>query len=230
MFLKIFKIPFLVLRDIGKLFVIYMPGGFGTKLRYFYYKNKLKSCGKNVIIDMGVHIDGAEFISIGDNVHIDKYCIISTGKKLIGDIKRKQNHDFCGEEGEIIIGNNIHIAQFCIIMGHGGIEIGDNSVMSSGAKIYSLTNTAYDLSDKTKVISLMPYTQAPFLCSPVVIKENVWLGLNTITMPSVTIENNSFSVSNSVLMCGFEENSYISGQPAKKTKERFQTKEAVWKW
>ena len=225
MFLKIFKIPFLVLRDIGKLFVIYMPGGFGTKLRYFYYKNKLKSCGKNVIIDMGVHIDGTELISIGDNVYIDKYCIISTGKKLIGDIKRKKNHDFSGEEGEIIIGNNIHIAQFCIIMGYGGVEMGNNSVMSSGTKIYSLTNTAYDLSDKAKVISLMPYKQAPFLCSPVVIKKNVWLGLNTITMPSVIIGNNSFSASNSVLMCGFEENSYISGQPAKKIKERFQTEE-----
>lgn len=227
MFLKIFKIPFLVLRDIGKLFVIYMPGGFGTKLRYLYYKNKLKSCGKNVIIDTGVHIDGTELISIGDNVYIDKYCIISTGKKLIGDIKRKENPDFPGEEGEIIIGNNIHTAQFCIIMGFGGVEIRDNFVMSSGAKIYSLTNTAYDLSDKSKIISLMPYSQAPFLCSPVVIKENVWLGLNTITMPNITIEKNSFSASNSVLMCGFEENSYISGQPAKKIKERFQRKETV---
>lgn len=227
MFLKIFKIPFLVLRDIGKLFVIYMPGGFGTKLRYLYYKNKLKSCGKNVIIDTGVHIDGTELISIGDNVYIDKYCIISIGKKLIGDIKRKENPDFSGEEGEIIIGNNIHIAQFCIIMGFGGVEIRDNFVMSSGAKIYSLTNTAYDLSDKSKIISLMPYSQAPFLCSPVVIKENVWLGLNTITMPNITIEKNSFSASNSVLMCGFEENSYISGQPAKKIKERFQRKETV---
>ncbi len=227
MFLKILKIPFLVLRDIGKFFVIYMPGGFGTKLRYLYYKNKLKSCGKNVIIDLGVHIDGAELISIGDNVYIDKYCIISTGKKLIGDIKRKQNHDFSGEEGEIIIGNNIHIAQFCIIMGYGGVEIGDNSVMSSGTKIYSLTNTAYDLSDKVKVISLMPYTQATFLCSPVVIKKNVWLGLNTITMPNVTIQKNSFSASNSLLMCSFEENSYISGQPAKKIKERFETKETM---
>lgn len=224
-FFKLLKAPFIILRDIVKFFIVYMPGGFGNKLRYLYYKRKFKRCGVNVTIDVGVSIDGAELISVGDNVYIDKYCILSTGKKLIGDIKRKQNLDFSGEEGEIIIGNNIHIAQFCIIMGYGGVEIGDNSVMSSGTKIYSLTNTAYDLSDKAKVISLMPYTQAPFLCSPVVIKKNVWLGLNTIAMPSVTIGNNSFSASNSVLMCGFEENSYISGQPAKKIKERFQTEE-----
>ena len=91
------------------------------------------------------------------------------------------------------------------------------------SKIYSLTNTAYDLSDKSKIISLMPYTHAPFLCSPVVIKDNVWLGLNTIIMPKVTIGSNSFSVSNSVLLSDFEENSYISGHPAKKIRTRFHT-------
>lgn len=222
-YFKILKIPFLVLRDFGKFLLIYMPGGFGVKLRYIYYKNKFKKCGKNVIIDTGVHFDGIELISIGNNVHIDKYCIISTGKKLIGNIKRKKNHNFNGTEGTIVIGNDVHITQFCIIMGYGGVEIGNKFVMSSCSKIYSLTNTAYDLSDKSKIISLMPYTNAPFLCSPVVIKDNVWLGLNTIIMPKVTIGSNSFSVSNSVLSSDFEENSYISGHPAKKIRTRFHT-------
>lgn len=229
MFLKIFKIPFLVLRDIGKLFVIYMPGGFGTKLRYLYYKNKLKSCGKNVIIDTGVHIDGTELISIGDNVYIDKYCIISTGKKLIGDIKRKQNHDFSGEEGEIIIGNNIHIAQFCIIMGYGGVEIGDNVGLSTGTKIYSLTNIPNAHGDNSKIISIMPLGsyEAPYICSPVVLKHNSWMGIGTVILPNVTIGEHSFCANYSVVITKIKNNSYISGQPAKKIKERFQRKETV---
>jgi acetyltransferase-like isoleucine patch superfamily enzyme len=226
-FLKIIKLPFLVLRDIGKFFIIYMPGGFGVRLRYLYYKNKFRSCGTNVIIDVGVHIDGAELINIGDNVYIDKYCIIATGKQLTGKIKRKPNREFKGEEGEIIIGNDIHIAQFCILMGYGGISIGDNSVLSSGCKIYSLTNTAYDLENKEEVVSLMPYKLAPFLISSVVFGQNVWLGLNCIVMPSVVIDKNSFSVSNSVIVDSFQNNSSISGNPAKRIRDRFKIKEDI---
>lgn len=220
-FLKVFTYPFIILGDIWKFFVIYMPGGFGAKLRYIYYKNRFKACGTNVIIDAGVHIDGAELISIGNDVLIDKNCIISTGEKLTGKINRKPNSDFKGEEGEIIIGNDVHLAQCCILMGYGGISIGDNCVLSSGCKIYSLTNTAYDPEIRGKVISIMPYHQAPFLISSVVFRKNVWLGLNSIVMPSVTIAENSFSVSNSVIVDSFEENSYLSGNPARRVRNRF---------
>jgi virginiamycin A acetyltransferase len=52
-------------------------------------------------------------------------------------------------------------------------------------------------------------------------EENVWLGLNTIVMPGVRIEKNSFSVANSVIINSFEENSYLKGNPAIKIKNRF---------
>ena len=198
-----------------------MPGSFGIKIRYYYYKNKFKSCGKNLIIDVGVHIEGFNLISIGDNVYIDKYCIISTGNKLIGNITYLNNKSFKGEKGEIIIGNNIHITQYCILMGYGGIELADNVVLSANSKIYSHTNLAYDLRNRNEVISLMPYNNAPFLNAPVVINKNVWLGINSIIMPNVFIDSNSFVVTNSVVMNSFQENSYISGQPAKMIKNRF---------
>ncbi|MDH4199249.1 MAG: hypothetical protein OEV66_02625 [Spirochaetia bacterium] len=220
-FLKILKAPFLIFQHIVLFLIIYLPGGYGGKLRYHYYKNKFKKCGTNVIIDVGVHIDGAELISVGNNVHIDKYCIIATGKTLIGNIKRKPNDGFKGEEGEIIFGDNIHIAQFCIIMGYGGVAIDSNCVLSANGKIYSLTNTAYDLDDRSKITSIMPYSQANFLLSPVVLNFNVWLGLNTIIMPGTILNKNSFTVSNSVLTGYFPENSYIAGQPAIRIRDRF---------
>ena len=76
--------------------VIYMPNPLGAKIRYLYYKRKFKKMGKNVRIDEGVIIQGAEWISVGNNVHIDKYCVIAAGKgNLSGRIvKRKENLDF----------------------------------------------------------------------------------------------------------------------------------------
>lgn len=220
--IKYFLAPLIIVNDIVKLFVIYMPGPFGFRLRYFYYKLRFKSMGKNVRIDVGVHIDGAELISIGNNVYIDKNCIFATGKKLIGNVSRKPNSSFDGEAGEIIIGDNIHIAQFCILMGYGGLKIHDNCVMSAGCKVYSLTNTPHDPLCPDKIISIMPYEKAPFLLSPVVLHCNVWLGLNAIVMPSVVIEKNSFCVSNSLVIKSLPENSYAAGQPAALVRNRFQ--------
>lgn len=220
---NIIRVPLLVIKDLARLFIMYMPGPTGIALRRFYYGRAFNRCGKNLVIDIGVSISGAEFISVGNNVYIDKYCVIATGKKLTGKIERKPNQDFNFTEGEIVIGDDIHIVQFCIIMGYGGVHIENNCVLSAYSKIYSLTNTAYDVNDKSQIVSLMPYTQANFLLSPVVLKFNVWLGLNTIVMPGVTVDKNSFSVSNSVLLDSFPENSYVAGQPAKRIRERFLT-------
>jgi acetyltransferase-like isoleucine patch superfamily enzyme len=96
--------------------------------------------------------------------------------------------------------------------------------MSAGAKIYTLSNThMVDPAHPENIISIMPYDQAPFLLSPVVLHSNVWLGINVIVMPSVVIGKNSFCVSNSLLMKNFGENSYIAGQPASLIRNRFLT-------
>jgi len=220
--LRYLSVPFRIFSDVIKLFVIYMPGGLGFRLRYFYYKYRLKNIGKNVKIDVGVHIDGAELITIGSNVHIDKYCVIATGKKLIGKISKKNNPDYTGDTGEIIIGDDVHIAQFCILMGYGGISIGNKCVTSAGCKLYSLTNTSNDPSDPEEVISIQPYNQAPFLLAPIVLNENTWLGLNVILMPLVSIGKDSFCVSNSLVTQSFSENSYLAGQPARIIGNRFE--------
>ena len=220
--LKYLLIPFRIFHDVVRLFVIYMPGALGFRLRYFYYKYRLKNIGKNVKIDVGVHIDGAELISIGSNVYIDKYCVIATGKKVVGKISKKNNPDFIGDTGEIIIGNDVHIAQFCILMGYGGISIGNKCVTSAGCRVYSLTNTANDPSVPEEVISIQPYSQAPFLLAPVVLNENVWLGLNVILMPTVSIGKDSFCVSGSLVTKSFSENACLAGQPARIIRDRFE--------
>lgn len=218
---KILTYPFKILRDFLLLFIIYMPGSFGYKIRYIYYKPRFKKMGKNVLIDIGVSISGANLITVGNNVHIDKNCIISTGDLLQGKLYRKSNKEFSAIEGEIIIGDDIHICPNCMIIGYGGLYIGDNSTLSAGSKLYSLTNIAYNPDDRSEIISIMPYEQAPFLIGPIILKSNVWLGLNCIIMPNVEIKKNSFALSNSLVVSNFAENSYVGGQPAVLIKNRF---------
>lgn len=221
-----FKSPILLSKSMLLLPLIYLPGNGGKWLRYQFYKRRFKSCGKNVTIREGVIIEGAEHISVGDNVVIDKYCIINAGPISIGKTEKKQNTAYKYDRGELVIGSNIHIVQFCVIMAYGGICIGDNCTLSTGTKVYSLSNLPYDPEDRSKIISIMPYAQAPFIESPVCLEDNVWIGLDCIVMPGVHIGKNSFVVSKSLVMGTFPDNSYISGQPASKVRERFPNTDA----
>lgn len=217
----------LTLRNMLIMFLTFLPGNTGAKWRSWYYRKKFKKCGKNLRIGKGVIIEGAENITVGDNVHIDRYCVIEAGKIKLTQCKKIVSQTIADvPEGELIIGNNIHIVSFSMLIAEGGIMISDNCTLSAGSKIYSITNLAYDPDNRTKRISIMPYEQAPFLISPVVLEQNVWIGLHGIVMPGVRIGRDSFVVSNSLVMHSFPENSYIAGQPAKRIRERFLTEHA----
>jgi len=216
------------IQDFARFFIIYMPGGLGIIIRRAYYKLKFKKCGNNLVISEGVIIEKPEYMSIGDNVFIDKYCIIVTDKVDLSHriLKRKINEAFCHKEGELIIGRDVHIAQFSIIMAHGGVNIEDKCTLSSGTKIYSLTSIPNDPNISSRIISIMPYEEeSPSLIAPVALNENTWVGLNCIIMPGVSIGKNSFVRSNSLLLGEFSENSYIAGDPARKIRNRFEDRE-----
>ena len=225
---RLIKIIGTVFSDFIKFFIIYFPGSTGRRLRYYYWRGKFKKCGKNVFIDEGVIIQNPECISIGDNVWIDKYCILMAGKANLSERihKRKVNEDFIGEEGDLIIGKNVHISPFCIIQAHGGFQIDDNSGFSSGVKVYTLSNLPYNPENPSDIVYFTPMAdKSAYFISPVVIKENVGVALNCIILSGVTIGEKSFVAPNSVVLTNVSPNSYVSGNPAKKIKDRFKMEE-----
>ena len=82
----------------------------------------IKYCGSNVSLHRNCEILGLEHISIGDNVRIDPWTVISA----IND--------------EVTIGNFVHIGAYCYLAGGSGIVMGDYSGLSQGVKIYSVTD------------------------------------------------------------------------------------------
>lgn len=204
----------------------YLDGDIGIRLRYRFYKKRLKYLGENVIIDTGVFIHGMEFVSIYDNTHIDKSCLLVASSDSIDlscrAIKSIENRDLTINRGELYIGRDTHIVQNCMIFAYGGVYIGNNCTMSTGSKVYSLTSLPYNPLNKKEVISIMPYSGiSPTLIGPVVLKDNVWLGINVCIFPGVTLGENSFVRTNSLVQNSFNQNSYIAGDPAKYIKPRF---------
>ena len=70
----------------------------------------LKRCGYNVKISRYARLYSPQSISIGNNVRIDDFCILS---------------------GNITLGNNIHISAFVALYGAEGIEFEDYTGISA---------------------------------------------------------------------------------------------------
>lgn len=127
--------------EVYKLFVTYLPGPIGNKLRYRYWKKRLKFIGKNVGIEDGVYFQKPEFISLDDNCLIDKGVIILAGPDKSNRPRRYiSNSMFHLERGGVHIGKNVHIAPHCLLSGIGGLYISDECGFSSGVKVYSFSN------------------------------------------------------------------------------------------
>jgi galactoside O-acetyltransferase len=219
--------PLMFIGSVILFFVTYLPGGSGNWLRYRFYRKRFKSCGKNVIFSAGILIEGAKYISIGDNIWFDKYCIISAGPVNLEDciIKKRENHRFTRPSGNLVIGSGVHIGAFNIIQAHGGVEIGNNVTTSAGVKIYSLSNFPCDQANPAKITyancMVKESDKVSYIVSPIVIEDGVWIALNSLVLGG-TIGKNSFIASQSLVLDDIDENSYASGNPARKIKNRFE--------
>lgn len=191
----------IVVDDIIRTVITNISGGTGRKIRYCYWSRKFKKCGKNVIIDEGVIIQNPEWISVGDNVWIDKYCVLIAGKpdeqKSAKVFTIKQNPNYHNERGNLIIKDNVHIAPFCTIQAHGGVYIGNNVGIASGTRVYSLSHhykNPANPDDKYeyKFTPMVDSTQQSLISAPVVIDDNCAIGLNCVVLPGTTVQKGTW--------------------------------------
>jgi len=208
--------------------IFYLPGPAGNALRYRYWKRRLKHLGKGVIIDIGVHIQNPQYVSIDDNTWIDKYVILIAGPP---NGKRetlvKKNPNFLLKAGELFIGKNCHIGAFTIISAIGGVHIQNDVTFSAGCRVYSFTHHyrsfAHPHDSSFGFGSRIDENRQCMLLGPIVFEENVGVALGCIVLPGVTVAKNSFILINSVVTKDIPPNSLAAGNPAQVIGERFIT-------
>jgi galactoside O-acetyltransferase len=122
--------------------------------------------GHNVLIDRTALFYRANRISIGSNVRIDAYSVLSAGA-----------------EG-IKIGNHVHIAVYVFITGAARVELCDFSGLSGRVSIYSSNDDylGYALTGPTVPDAFRKVTSAP-----VMIGRHVVVGAGSIILPGVNI-------------------------------------------
>lgn len=109
----------------------------------------------------------------------------------------------------ISVGNNVSINAFVHIWGHGGVEIGDDTLIASHVSIVSVTHdpSAY-LYRKTCIEK------------KVTIGRNVWIGTHATILPGIEIGDNAIVAAGSVVNKNVEANTTVAGVPAKLIKRK----------
>jgi len=168
----------------------------------FYDENELKELGlkaygNNVKISRHACFYGAENISIGNNVRIDDFCIVS---------------------GKVSLGSNIHVAAFTALYGgKDGIQIDDFANLSSRIGVYS---TSDDYSGETMTNPTIPDKYKNVQSAPVHIGRHVIIGSNAVVLPGVNIAEGSSFGSFSFINHDSEPWSINVGVPFKKIRDR----------
>lgn len=157
----------------------------------------LESFGDNVLISYKVSIYGAEKISIGNNVRIDDFCILS---------------------GKITIGDYIHIAAYTALYGGDkGIFIHDFANLSSKISVYSISD---DYSGETMTNPMIPDKFKNIQSEEVIIERHVIIGSGCVVLPGVVLKEGSSFGAMSLVNRSSESWSINVGIPFKKIKDR----------
>lgn len=168
--------------------------------RYFQNtKNRLifGRYGRNVYIHPGVHIVRPQFISIGDNVTIDRDTDI-----YVHPIDRDSR------EFIIQIGNNVHIGRNNIIGARKSVILEDHVLLGPHVMI---GDHSHRYEDVVVPIMLQDTTEA----GPVRIERDSWIGANVFILPRVTIGRHAVVGANSVVNRDVPPYSVAVGAPAR---------------
>ena len=158
-----------------------------------------KSIGKNVKISSDARIYGPENISIGNNVRIDDFAILSA------------------TNGSISIGNYVFIARNSHLSGFFGIEMRDFSSMAANTVIYSASD---DYSGDYLTAQAIPQKYTAHIGGAVVIGKHVIIGSAcSIFGPSIIGDGCSLGAMTLVNKDLKPWGIYV-GTPAKRLKER----------
>jgi dTDP-4-amino-4,6-dideoxy-D-glucose acyltransferase len=124
------------------------------------------SVGRNVLISDRASFHNCGKISLGDNVRIDDFCVLSAGS------------------GGIAIGCYVHIAVYSSLIGAGTITVSDFCNISSRVSIYSSSD---DFSGATMTNPTVPSQYKGVKNADVFLGKHVIIGSGAVILPGVRL-------------------------------------------
>ena len=170
----------------------------------FYSEHELrgigfKKVGKHVLISRKASVYNPAAISIGDNVRIDDFCVLTGGR-------------------ELKLGNFVHLACYSALFARSGIVVEDFSGLSARVTIYSESD---DYSGRSLTNPTIPERYKPGIQKGrVILKKHVIVGVNATILPGVILEEGVAIGAHSLVTKNCEAWWIYFGAPARKLRRR----------
>ena len=155
--------------------------------------------GENVMISDRASFYNCVGISIGSNVRIDDFCVMSAGA------------------GGIHIGNHVHVAVYSSLIGAGKISLSDFCNVSSRVSIYSSSD---DFSGASMTNPTVPAEYTGVINADVFLGRHVIVGSGSVILPGVTLEEGTAVGALSLVSRDCKAFGIYAGNPARLMKER----------
>lgn len=158
-----------------------------------------KELGSNVLISKKCSIYGSKNISIGSNVRIDDFCVISASS------------------GELILEGYNHISAFCYINSSSKIVMKMFSGLSSRCSLYSSSD---DYSGAFLTNPTVPKQFLNIKKGPIILGKHVILGTNSCVLPGCNLGDGVAVGAFSLVNKDVEKFKIVIGIPATVVKDR----------
>ena len=158
--------------------------------------------GDHVAIDPTVRVFGAERVSLGSNVRIDAFVVLSAGA------------------GGIAIGDYVHIGAHGFLAGAAPIQIGNFIGISGRVSIYSSTD---EYSGEGIVGPAIPDDFRQVTNAPVTVKKLSAIGAGSVLLPGVTLAEGAGVAALSLVKDDVGPFEMVGGVPARRIGTRART-------
>lgn len=174
---------------------------------------RLKELGSNCQIEAGVNLQYPDRIRIGSGSRIGRNAALRAntdaqpGITLGRNVWVQDSVIINANRGHVQLGDRSWLGPFCLVYGNGGVEIGDNVLVAAHTTINSVSHS----SERCDI----PINDQPVLSDPVLIEDDVWIGLNAVILQGITIGRGSIIGAGAVVTRSIPPWSIAVGVPAK---------------
>jgi galactoside O-acetyltransferase len=160
----------------------------------------IRSVGENVKIHRSVLFFEPDRITIGSNVRIDAYTVVT------GSLKR-----------DILIGNHVHVGVGTFLCGGGGITIEDFVSVSARVMLFSTSDTR----GAGLLGPVVPEElRSPVFTSRIVLRKHAAIGAGSVVLPGVKVGLGALIGPLCIVKRSVEPFAIMSGRPLRKVAER----------
>lgn len=181
--------------------------------RFLLHRVRLEALGAGSEIEVGVSLQYPDRIRIGSGARIGRNATLRANTEqrpgiTLGDRVWVQDSVIINaNRGQVTLGARSWLGPFCLVYGNGGVSIGADVLVAAHTSI----NTVSHESARCDI----PINDQPVLTAPVVIEDDVWIGLNAVILQGVTIGRGALIGAGAVVTKSVPAWSIAVGVPAK---------------